>query len=216
MNRAGADGLEAMMRVTMDGIDLTLERATLAAAIAAGAEHAERVGRIVLEIRADGVALTERDIEGAPDTPGTFKVIELVTASRTELATEVLEAAVGALDDLVTGQRHVASQILATKLEMAVVSLQEILGVWQHVREALDQVCFVMGTDLPGLAAASGRESEARELVARLTSGLSEIRRCVGAQDWSTLADVLNDEMGELAAAWRGLVREIAGSMAGR
>lgn len=201
------------MRVTMDGIDLTLERPTLAAAIAAGAEHAEGAGRIVLEIKADGVALTERDIESAPDTPGTFKVIELVTASRAALAREVLEAAAGALDDLVTGQRHVAAQILATKLEMAVVSLQEILGVWQHVREALDQICAVMGADLAELAAPSGRGAEVPVLVARLTAGLSEIRRCVGAQDWSTLADVLNDEMGDLAIAWRELVRGISGSM---
>lgn len=204
------------MRVIMDGQEVTVERPTLAAAIAAGAEHAEGQGRIVLEIKADGVALSERDIETAPDTPGTFKVIELVTASRAELAVEVLRATEGALDDLVIGQRHVASQILATKLEPAIASLQEILGVWQHIREALDQVCAVMGNDLPGLAATVGMEAEARESISRLTSGLSEIMRCVGAQDWSTLADIMTDEMGELAVSWRGLVGAIADSMAAR
>jgi hypothetical protein len=74
------------MRLLVDEREVPLDRNTLAAAIATGAGDAESRGRIVVEIKADGVTLADRDIESAPDVPGTFREIALITASKAELA----------------------------------------------------------------------------------------------------------------------------------
>ncbi len=198
------------MRLLVDDNAVALERPTLAAAIAAGAAHAERLGRIVVEIKADGVALAERDIEGAPDVPGTFKEVALATTSKAELGAGVLEAAATALSDLTAAQRFVADQILASKLEQAMDAMKEVLGVWQGVRDGTDQVCILLSTDLPTLGARAGMPEAAGEIIPRTTATLGEVMRCVQARDWSALADVMEDELSGLARSWQDLLGVIA------
>ncbi|MBX3316283.1 MAG: hypothetical protein KF902_05405 [Phycisphaeraceae bacterium] len=202
------------MRLMVDDAQVALERPTLAAAIAAGAAHADSLGRIVVEVRADGVTLAERDIESAPDVPGTFEEVSLLTASKGELGASVLMAASGALSDLVSAQRFVAEQILATKLEPAMNALQEVLSVWQGVREGTDQVCTLMASDFGSLAARAGRPGVESGIAERTASALTEVKRCVQGHDWSTLADVMQDELESLALAWRDLLAAIAESLA--
>lgn len=198
------------MRLLVDDNAVTLDRPTLAAAIAAGAAHAESRGRIVVEIKADGVTLAERDIESAPDVPGTFKEVALSTASKSELGASVLEAAASALSDLATAQRFVADQILASKLEPAMGAMKEVLGVWQGVRDGADQVCSLLGTDLPTLGERAGMRDAAKEIIPRTTATLAEVMRCVQAQDWSALADVMEEDLCGLANAWQDLLGVIA------
>lgn len=197
----------------VDDKSVALERPTLAAAIAAGAAHAESMGRIVVEIKADGVTLAERDIESAPDVPGTFQQVSVETASKAELGASVLEAASAALSDLVSAQRFVADQILATKLEPAMNALKEVLDVWQGVRGGTEQVCIMLATDLPTLGASVGRAEEAGAIVGRTAAILNEVMRSVQSQDWSTLADVMTDELTELARAWQELLGAIAAGL---
>lgn len=201
------------MRLLVDDKAVTLERPTLAAAIAAGAAHAEAMGRIVVEIKADGVTLADRDIESAPDVPGTFQQVSVETASKAELGANVLEAAASALSDLVSAQRFVADQILATKLEPAMNALKEVLDVWQGVRGGTEQVCIMLATDLPTLGAGVGKAEEAGAIVGRTAATLSEVMRSVQAQDWSTLADVMTDELSDLARAWQELLGAIASGL---
>lgn len=201
------------MRLLVDEREVRLDRPTLAAAIAAGAGDAESRGRIVVEIKADGVTLAERDIESAPDVPGTFREIALTTASKEELAAGVLRAAEAALADLGAAQRHVAEQILATKLEPAAAGLQEVIAVWQGVRDATDQVCILLATDLPTLAADARKAGEARSAIDGLAEALGRVRASVQAQDWSELADILTDELTDLSRIWQGLLGAIAVSL---
>lgn len=201
------------MQLLVDDRSVELVRPTLAAAIAAGAAHAETLGRIVVEIKADGVTLGDRDIEGAPDVPGTFQIVSMQTTSKAELGASVLEAASAALSDLVSAQRFVADQILATKLEPAMNALKEVLDVWQGVRGGAEQVCIMLATDLPTLGASVGRSDEAGAIVGRTASTLGEVMRSVQAQDWSTLADVMTDELSELARAWQELLGAIAAGL---
>lgn len=201
------------MRLLVDGHEIPLDRATLAAAIAAGAGEAESRGRMVVEVKADGITLDERDIESAPDVPGTFQEIRLVTASRDEMAAGVLRAAEAALGDLVAAQRHVADQILATRLEPAASGLQEVLNVWQSVHDATDQICLLLAQDLPTLASRADRADQADPALAGLTSALSQVRSTVQSQDWSSLADLLTDELTDLARMWQGLLGAIATSL---
>ncbi len=201
------------MQLLVDDRSVELARPTLAAAIAAGAAHAETLGRIVVEIKADGVTLGDRDIEGAPDVPGTFQIVSMQTTSKAELGASVLEAASAALSDLVSAQRFVADQILATKLEPAMNALKEVLDVWQGVRGGAEQVCIMLATDLPTLGASVGRADEAGAIVGRTASTLGEVMRSVQAQDWSTLADVMTDELSELARAWQELLGAIAAGL---
>lgn len=198
------------MRLLVDEREVRLDRPTLAAAISAGAGDAESRGRIVVEVRADGVTLAERDIESAPDVPGSFKEISVTTVSRGELASGVLLAAAAALGDLETAQRHVADQIVATRLEPAAAGLQEVLTVWQSVREACDQVCVLLGVDLHELAAGAGAPDAGRGALEGLTAALAGVRASVQAQDWSGLADILTDELTDLAAEWRDLLGAIS------
>lgn len=201
------------MRVMVDQETVEIARPTLAAAIAGGAAHAESKGRIVVEVKADGVTLAERDIENAPDIPGAFREIQLLTASRAHLAAQVLQAAASALDDVIAAHRFVADQIFATRLEPATNALQETLGVWQQIREGVEQVCVLLASDLPTLSGKVGKSEEARELVSGLSSGLGEVRRAVAAQDWSTLADTLTDDLTVLADRWRTLLGALAAAL---
>ena len=201
------------MRLMVDEREVKLDRPTLAAAIAAGAGDAESRGRIVVEVKADGVTLAERDIESAPDIPGSFKEVALTTVSRGELAAGVLSAASAALGDLATAQRHVADQVLATRLEPAAAGLQEVISVWQGVREASDQVCVLLATDLSTLAESAGVGDQARAAVDGLAAALTGVRASVQAQDWSTLADLLTDELTDLASSWQTVLGAITASV---
>lgn len=201
------------MRLLVDDKSVGLERQTLAAAIAAGAAHAESLGRIVVEIKADGVTLGEREIEGASDEPGASQEVAIETVSKSELGASVLEAAAAALTDLVASQRFVADQILATRLEPAMNALKGVLDVWQGVRAGTEQVCEMLATDLPSLGARAGKGAEAAAIVGRTTATLGEVMRSVQAQDWSTLADVMNDELSDLAGAWHQLLGAVAAAL---
>jgi hypothetical protein len=125
----------------------------------------------------------------------------------------VLRAAEAALADLGAAQRHVAEQILATRLEPAAAGLQEVIAVWQGVRDAADQVCILLSTDLPTLAAGAGTKEAARSVIDGLADALGRVRSSVQAQDWSELADLLTDELTDLAKMWQALLGAIATSL---
>lgn len=201
------------MRLLVDDREVRLDRPTLAAAIATGAGDAHTRGRIVVEIKADGISLADHDIESASDVPGSVQEVRLLTTSRAEMGAEVLLAAKAALADLGAAQRHVADQILATRLELAASSLQQVLNTWQGAREAVEQVCLLLGTDLPALASNASMSDEASDAVSGLTMALAGVRQAIQTQDWSTLADLLTDELTDLTQSWQKLLGATAASL---
>jgi len=188
------------MKAFLDQKQIDVQRPTLAAALAAGAAEAERQGRIVVEVRADGRSVTGDELESPSDTEGAAE-ISMVTAEPRALVSVTLGDAAEALDQARPTHSRAAELVQQGQLADAIGAMETVLGAWGAARAALDQGSLVLGQDL-----ADGIEG-AKQEIDGLASQLAELQRALADQDWSSVADVLAYELEPRAGAWSGLLR---------
>lgn len=197
------------MKATLDGRELTLAQPTLSAAIEAAATAAQEQGRIVIEVAIDGCPL-DRSVLDAPNMSSMAgEHVAMTSADPLSLVRVTLFDAADAMESSREEHEACAAMIHKGELGQAMAALAQLLATWQAVREAIVHGGLAVGQPLETFLA-PGCLVERTEALSRC---LDSLKRAVGDDDLSTVADILEDDLHAEAGLWAETLRQIAGAM---
>lgn len=201
------------MKIILDDTPLSETPATLAEAIAAAAERAAALDRVIVDIFADGRAVGANELDDEATMAHRCDELRLTTAEPRAFVQVTMREAADALEGAREEQQRAAELIEAGARAEAYTALDGALNLWQAARQSLDQGAQLIGLDLTTIPLE--HPDVLPEAIARLSAGLEEVRRCVGAEDWAGLSDVLLYDLDDLVGEWQQVLRAVAGHVAG-
>ncbi|UYV12099.1 MAG: hypothetical protein NCW75_12445 [Phycisphaera sp.] len=194
------------MKATLDGQSLTIDRPSLAAALEAGATSAREQGRIIVEVFLDGQPVQGEALGEPSDDALNAEHVEMTSTDPTSLVRVTLFDAADAMDSSQEEHAACAEMIHRGDIAAAMGSLGQLLSTWQAVREAIAQGGAAIGQPLSDYAG-QGKLDERTEA---LSKQLDDLKRAVGNDDLSTVADLLEDDLRSEAGLWADTLRHIA------
>ncbi len=199
------------MKIILDDTPLAdppADTTTLAQAIAAAAERAASLDRVIVDVFADGRAVSAEELDDEATMAHPCDEVRLTTAEPRAFVRVTMQDAADALDGARASQKKAAELVEAGSTPEAYESLETSLALWQSARQSLDQGAQLIGLDLSTLP--FEHPDILPEAIARLSAALEEVRRCVSAQDWAALSDVLLYDLDDLVGEWQQLLRDVA------
>lgn len=175
---------------------------------------AQALGRVIVEVKLDGRALSTEEIDAgergvAIDPPP--QRLEFITADPRELVATSMAQAADALEEARDAQTSAAELLASGDVGGALEQIGEVVGVWEAVRVVLEQGPGLLGVPLARFA--HGREGGSVELdrhTRELSACLQNFKSALTAEDWSTLGDLLAEDMDVQARVWSELLRTLA------
>src|SRR5262245_25229892 len=199
------------MQVLLDGTPVVVARPTLADAIATCAADAQSRGRIIVEVKADGVVLAGDKLGNPSREPSTIKELCLLSAEPKALVRHTLLEAVGALERARADQATAAEQIQGGQTDQALGTLQTAMLTWQTVRDVVEQSAGVLGLDLDTLVVPGVEDGVTfKTATQELLKHLREMRTALDQQDWSALSDIVGYDLDAQVGVWKGLLVALA------
>jgi len=208
----------AFMDVYLDQQRITIERPTLRAAFDEAIRLSGEAGRVIVEIHADGEPLSGELLSNPPDEMLEAAELRFLTAEPRMMVREILMQAADALDQAQGDQQTAAEQIHKGDLDTARRLLEQAVSLWQMVLLAVQRGGELIEVDLLELEAVGPDGAGAgpvRNRVGKLGEDLTEIMRALENEDWSTLSDMLEDEMSSQCGLWRDTLRGLATTVGG-
>jgi len=199
------------MQVFLDDRALSPAHPTLASALRAGVDEAQRAGRVVVEAFVDGQPIADSVLENPPEEAWGAEM-RLTSVEPRSLVRVTLMDAAEALDAAAADQQTCAELIQSGRVDESLAPLSTAVQTWQAVREAVEKGAALMRMPLDSMTSPGGATGTDRlvDLIGALTSRLEEVKRSLAAQDWSSLADVMAYDMAEQATRWK----EVLGTLA--
>lgn len=197
------------MEAFLDGKSLPVPRPTLASALTVGVDAARAVGRIIIEVRADGVVLGDDTLASPSDGPASFARLDLQSADPRALVRVTLGDAIDALRGLVGEQVRLAELVHTDQLQLAAGGLQDVFQTWHTVKDVVARSGALLDIELSDLDVGSefGTVGEASN---RLLVYLRGVKGSLEREDWSALADILEVNLSEEAQRWEGLLTALS------
>jgi len=197
------------MRAYLDDQPLRPDPASAGDALRAGSQAAQRCGRIIVDIIADGRSIAIEELGSTPG--GSLDELRLVSAEPRELVREAIGDARQLLVELRAVQTRASDAFLMGEFEDGAIHLREVLGAWQRVRTAAEQAGALLGTPVDSLALDAGDGPRPmRNEIDTLAAALAELRDAITRQDVAALADLLEYDLGALSRRWDRLLGAFA------
>lgn len=200
------------MQVFLDDHEVAVAASSLAEALRAGVAAAQARGRVVVEVKADGVAVGDEQLAQA-DEPSSARELRLISADPRALVRVTLLDAVDALDEAKRRQDAAAELIQTGETQGALEHLREVISLWQLVQGTLDKSAELLGLKLDTIAInVDGPDKTGRvaEEVEGLKTSLAGVKRTLSQQDWAGLSDVLAYELNTRVERWQRMLRSLA------
>ena len=199
------------MQVLLDGEKILVNRSTLAAALEAGKQEAEKRHRVVVEARIDGRAMSEEELASPTETSAHGTVVEFVSAEPHALVRVTLQELIPMLDEAAKRQDQAAGFIASGQLQQGLEKLGSAFEVWNAVQRAVGDGLQLLGLEVGEVEVLIDGESTAvSSYIERLAAHLNEVKRALNAQDLPGLADVLQYELKEESVRWQGLLTALS------
>lgn len=201
------------MRLLLDNQEITIDRPTLAAAIAAGVAQAESQGRIIVEAMLDGTQLDDESLGNPSDETLDSGEVRLVSAEPRSLVRVTLLDAADALDEASRSQNLCAEAIQTGQVKDALEQLSDALGIWDTVRDVVVKSAKLLDIELDRIKDPGAEDEQGatiNELTTVLSKHLQEVKRCLAVQDWAALADVLGYDLADQVEPWKRLLQMMA------
>ncbi|CAG1009309.1 hypothetical protein PHYC_03686 [Phycisphaerales bacterium] len=196
---------------TLDGHPLAIPRPTLAEALRAASAAAKALGRVIVEVKADGEQIPDDALARPSEELTTVRSLTFISADPKQLVGQTLLDAAAALDDVLGEQQMVSDLVQMGRTEEAIDPLRRVLTTWQAARDVVDRGSALLGINvntlkLEGLDAEEGFEGSTRSL----RENLRALRDAMEAEDWSAVSDVVAYDLDAQAKRWSGLLRALA------
>jgi hypothetical protein len=191
----------------LDDMSVEGSAPTLSGAVERGRARAATLGRIIVEVWADGQKMDGDALEAAMQDGLSPVEVRLVSEAPTVVVRSALIDAAEALTGAQEAQARAAENILAGSPEKATEPLLEALRVWESVKRVVEEGSALLGRRLESDGAMLG-------LIDGLRSRLESIGDLLEREDWAALADELEDEMEAEATRWRRGLSALSQSLA--
>lgn len=191
------------MKVFLDDTPVASTDCSLGGALGAAIAAARERGRVVVEARADGAVVPDDHLTNPPAVAPYAAELRLVSAEPRSLVRTTLGDAADFLSRAVELQREAAGLLQVGKSREAVALLPEIFGIWDAARRAIIDGCGLLSLSVDEALRRAGAAGLNNELAACL----EEVKRSLGAADWTSLADALAYDLVERAGAWQAAMR---------
>jgi hypothetical protein len=195
------------MQVLLDGHPVATACPSLAEALAAATADAEKRGRIIVEVKADGVTLSDEKLGNPSSEPSTIGELRMLSAEPRALVRHTLLEGVTALENARAEQAKAAEQIQSGHTEQALNTLQVAVLTWQAVRDIVSRSAAVLALDLDTLELTGVDEDVNFKTATKdLLGHLTQMRTALDQQDWSALSDIVGYDLDAQAGVWKGLL----------
>ncbi len=191
------------MRVLLDDRPIEIDPPSISGAIAAARAAVASDGRIVIEILADGQSIDHSILDNPPKDSGGLTELRFVTADPNAFVAVTLSDTHALLDEASQRHQEAADELMAGNREEAIDPLRGALESWAVVRDVIEKSSSLLAIDPRSIECDSGTGGS---IIDGLTEKLTEIKRALGEQDDSALADVLAYDMPDQVERWRGLL----------
>jgi hypothetical protein len=199
------------MEVTLDGATIQYEGSTLASVMKSAVAAAANVGRIVVDIRADGERLPNEVLEH-PDRPlSGVRVLAFTSADPQALVAQTCQEAANTLREIVEVQQEVAGRIQGGQIEEAMDPLRKVLETWGVVNQVVSEGTALLGISVDELRV-RGFDGDAtvQEALTELRDVLRSLRDAMESEDWSAIADAVGYDLDAQAKRWERLLEALA------
>ncbi|MGB0766791.1 MAG: hypothetical protein ACPGYV_03675 [Phycisphaeraceae bacterium] len=186
------------MPIHIDDQPATLTPGSMRELLAAAAEHLAPAGRVVVEVKVDGLAVTGPDLEDdQPTRPGSD--IRLYSAKPADLVAGILEEVREQLAASQTMQQQAAELLQQDEPAKAMDLVKASINGWLQAQQAVGQSAQLMQLDLEAIAV---EDQSVMARMSELIDSLNELKDAVVASDFVALADALQYEWPEITERW--------------
>jgi hypothetical protein len=195
----------------MDGQTISEDAAGVAQALELARHKADELGRLVIEVLADGQPAADL-LDRLPQDPAGVAELGVTTADKSLFLRETLFDARDALDRTRADQQAAAGLVDSGEVAQALGSLRSIVEGWQLVRSVVDQAATLLDVPLHQLRS---NDTPGDEIIRALAGDLVALRDAVSREDWSALSDTLACDLDARAEQWLGLIAALTDRAAG-
>ncbi len=210
------------VNIFLDGHPLRAPRPTLSGAFEAAVEATRSGGRVIIEVKGDGLPLADDLVAAPPDVAAGITELRFTSADPRQLVRVTLLDAADALSTAQADQLSAADLINSGQTGAALEHLRGALTTWQAVQDVLERSSQLLGLDLSSLdgklgsgvagGPASGLDPEMGfgRALETLTTHLASVRTGLTAQDWSALSDTVGYDLDAQIDVWKRLLAALA------
>ncbi len=195
------------MRVYLDDSELSGPIPTLSLAIESARTAAASRGRVIVEARADGAPIADDILEHPDALVSQPQSVQFLSADPRAMVRVALLDAAEALERARDDQTGVVAALDGGDVESARRSLDLVLTAWGACVATVRDGGSLLGLDM---SRPVGGSHAPRTRVAELSASLLEVKRCIGAQDWAGLSDVVGDDLERHAGEWDAMLKALA------
>jgi hypothetical protein len=200
------------VQVLLDGQTLAIAKPTLAAALRAAVDAAHGRGRIIVEIKRDGLPVPPEDLESPTADLGNAR-LDFTSEDPRDLVRRSLEDAAAIMPGTREMQQAAAEAIQRGDTGEALTVLSQCFAAWQGVHDVLSRGTTVLATAPGGTKLGEGQVEPA---TAELRQHLRSLKDALENEDWSAVADLLAYDLDAAAERWHTLLSALARSLAQR
>ncbi len=180
---------------------------SLGALLDAARARAADAGRVVVEVKIDGQAVSPDDLDAQLDQPVAAQDVRLTTADPAELSVDALAEARNQLAALGDLQQEAAELLQSDQAGEALAKLGGAVQGWLNIAQAVTQASQLNGVDLDRLDVGG---EPASATVLSLAEQLKSVKSLIETQDVTALADTVGYEWPEVVARWDALLEALA------
>ena len=195
------------MDVFIDNDPFTTTHDRLGPIIDQASRHVAPTGRIIVEVRLDGDALTDDQLGAADANPLTADEVQFITADPYELARQTLLEVQDQLTNARDAQQRAAAKLQADNASDAMDDIRQAMAIWQVAQDSLLKSAQLLGIPLDDLES-DGRS--ASQIITLLAGRLAQMGEQLAARDWLGLADTLGYELDETVGQWSAMIDTVA------
>ncbi len=195
------------MQLWIDNTQLDTDD-NLEAAFEIARKHAEKLGRLIIDIQADGQPIDDALLDAPPTDAAGITELRLTTTDPSAFLIETIHSAKEALELTREDQAAAADQIRTGELEPAIESLKAVLEGWHAVRDVVGQAGVLGELDIDTLEItdAKAQTTTGAQCVDALSKALAEVRSCLEKSDWASLGDAIEYDLEDQANCWNALL----------
>lgn len=194
------------MPVFVDDKPVDLAGVNLAAMLESARGRLRDSGRVVVDVRLDGVALDGEELDRRMDEFVGDGELCLHTADPRDLSRSTLEMLLAQFDEVACNQKEIADLINRDELSEAMTRFADVMEKWRQSQEAIRNAAGLVEIDLGGLDVEGGT---AIRVIEQVIERLKTMRDAIEARDFVGLADVLSYEGPDLVERWQKLILRI-------
>jgi hypothetical protein len=195
------------MQVLLDGHPILATGPRLSDALEAASSNARSRGRVIVEVKIDGVVLSNDKLGNLKQDMSAVRELSMLSAEPRALVRHALLDAVAVVESGQAQQALAAELIQAGKPEDSLEPLRLAMATWQAVRDTVERGAALLELDLQNLALPGLEEGLTLQTAVKdLLGHLAQMREALQKQDWSAVSDIVGYDLDAQSGVWKGLL----------